>query len=146
MPNIIRIGDLPRAYSTEYLLVILAIEGRVAAQEDVHDDTAAPDVAFAVVGLPYDFGSDVIRRAYGLTQILVRIKLQRGAKIDDFNQGIRAGFVALQQNILRLDIAMDYVFGVAVADGDYYLIHYFGGVSLLEELSLHYHFEEFAAS
>jgi len=39
----------------------LALEGRLAAQEDEHDDTAAPDVAFLVVHAIEDFWGDVVR-------------------------------------------------------------------------------------
>lgn len=38
------------------------------------------------------------------------------------------------------------VLGVAVADGDDDLMHYFGSIPLLEVLALHDHFEQFATA
>ena len=41
-------------------LVVFAVEGRVAAEEDVEDHSAAPDVALLVVLSFEDLGRDVV--------------------------------------------------------------------------------------
>lgn len=49
--------------AVEDVLVVVAVERRIAAQQDVQDDSARPDVALFVVVLKQDFRRYVVGRA-----------------------------------------------------------------------------------
>ena len=49
-------ADIAEGNVVKNLLVVLPVERRVTAQQDVHDDATGPDIAFLIVFLLQDLG------------------------------------------------------------------------------------------
>lgn len=107
-------GVLAREHGLNYLLVSAAVEGRVAAKQDVEDDTAAPKIALLVVTFFQNFGRDVVRGAILLTHLFIRVKHARSAKVNNGDAWILALFV--KKKVLWFQIAMHDVARVAVVN------------------------------
>ena len=67
----------------DYLLISLAIERRVAAKQDVEDDTTAPEIALLIVTLLQNLWGNVVRSSILLNHFLTGNVLSRGAKVDN---------------------------------------------------------------
>ena len=52
-------ADIAEGNVVKDLLVVLPVEWRVPAQQDVHDDATGPDIAFLIVFLLQDLWRDV---------------------------------------------------------------------------------------
>ena len=81
-------GVLPQEDSLDNLLVSLAVEGRVATQENVQNDATAPQVALMIVALLEDLGRDIVRRSELLTHHLTAFERSCRAEVDDGHAGL----------------------------------------------------------
>ena len=118
------------------------VEGRIPAEEDVEDDSTTPNVALGVVGASEHLGRDVVGGADLELHLLGRVKDLGGSKVDDLESGV--GLTTFEEHVLRLEVAMDDVVGVAVEDGGQELSHNDSGVVLSERLLMCETVKEFA--
>jgi len=116
--NLIPLGLLESKLSSENifndLLVVLAVERRVAAEEDVENYSRAPDVALLIVLFLQNFRRDVIGRAELLSQPLSGFIVSCRSKIDYLY--FRVIFVFVKQQVFRLHVPVDYFVLVAVVE------------------------------
>ena len=77
----------------EDVSVVLATERWPTAEEDVEDDSAAPNIAFFVVLFAQDFGGDVVSGAVLLCQLLALVVDGAGAEVDYFDCRVCTFFV-----------------------------------------------------
>ncbi len=127
----------------EEIRVVLVVERRVAAKQDVADDADRPDVHRLAVGLlRQHLGRHVARRAARRSHD-ARIFHLGEAEVADHNLGVFV--LALIEQILWLEIAMDDTFAVHVGDGVENLANQVGSVFLRVRAFLHDAVEEFAA-
>lgn len=96
------------------LLISLAIEGRLTAEEDVKDDTNTPDVTLLRVGAFDDLRCEVVRLAKNTVHCVLFVNPTRSAKIDQLNDGI---VLVLKVDVLWLDVTMNDAVLVEVVDG-----------------------------
>mmetsp|Transcript_91352 Transcript_91352/g.200133 ORF Transcript_91352/g.200133 Transcript_91352/m.200133 type:complete len:297 (-) Transcript_91352:306-1196(-) len=109
-------------HSVEDIEISVAVEGRIAADQDVADDTTAPDVALLIVSLAgQDLGRDVVwSPSLGLHELSRRVGLCK-AEIDDLDLGFSGP--VLEEEILRFDIPVSVGLGVQVAHSSQNLLH-----------------------
>mmetsp|Transcript_37035 Transcript_37035/g.78548 ORF Transcript_37035/g.78548 Transcript_37035/m.78548 type:complete len:262 (+) Transcript_37035:376-1161(+) len=103
-------------HSVEDIEISVAVEGRIAADQDVADDTTAPDVALLIVSLAgQDLGRDVVwSPSLGLHELSRRVGLCK-AEIDDLDL---ASGVGLDQNIFGLQVGVNEPESVHILEGN----------------------------
>mmetsp|Transcript_10878 Transcript_10878/g.23640 ORF Transcript_10878/g.23640 Transcript_10878/m.23640 type:complete len:313 (+) Transcript_10878:369-1307(+) len=94
-----------------------SIEGRVARQEYVHHDTDGPNIGRLVVLAPQKFRRHVVCRSDrgGHGSLAPPIVSSRQTEVDELDGGILG--IRFEQDVLRLDVAMDDVVGVQIRHG-----------------------------
>mmetsp|Transcript_115788 Transcript_115788/g.248811 ORF Transcript_115788/g.248811 Transcript_115788/m.248811 type:complete len:330 (+) Transcript_115788:639-1628(+) len=103
-------------------LVRVAFEGRVAAEQNVHDDSTAPDVALLVVLPGEDLRSHVVRRASPALhgRVLLRVELLGEAEVDDLDG---CGVLLHHHDVLRLQILVHEFLAVHERERPQRLLH-----------------------
>ena len=99
-------------YGLNNFFIGLAIEWRVAAQQDVQDDTAAPKIALLVIALLENLRSDVVRRAVLLDHLLAWSVRSGSAEVDNSNACLIAR--PIEKKIFWFQVSMHYVTTVAI--------------------------------
>ena len=94
------------------LLISLAIEWRVAAKQDVQDDTTAPKIALLIVTLLQNLWGNIVRSSILLNHFLSGNVLSRSAKVDNCDACLIAWPV--EEQIFRLKISMHNISTVAI--------------------------------
>jgi len=110
------------------LFVCFSIKRRLSTQQDVQDYTTGPYIALLCIFTGKDLWRNVIWRAVSLMHFRRRIKRLRSSKIDDFYHG--ALRFRIKEQVLRLQIAMHDLHGVAVRHRWQHLLQDHGGISL----------------
>mmetsp|Transcript_24197 Transcript_24197/g.75283 ORF Transcript_24197/g.75283 Transcript_24197/m.75283 type:complete len:499 (+) Transcript_24197:86-1582(+) len=126
-----------RLHHLQDVAVTLPVEGRVAAKDNIGQDTAAPDVAFLVVAarVGEDLGGDVVGGAgLRLEQALSRCEGLRQAEVDHLDGCLPV--LVLHQEVLRLDVSVHEALPMHVVDGAEDLLHDPCGLDLPERLPL----------
>mmetsp|Transcript_53085 Transcript_53085/g.158203 ORF Transcript_53085/g.158203 Transcript_53085/m.158203 type:complete len:310 (+) Transcript_53085:675-1604(+) len=103
--------------------VRLAVEGRVTAEHDVHDDTATPEVAHVVVLAREHLRCHVVGCPRFGGEDLAALKLAGEAEVDDLELALIDVFLGGEEEVLGLQIAVADVKLVHVEDGPDYLLH-----------------------
>mmetsp|Transcript_75380 Transcript_75380/g.180032 ORF Transcript_75380/g.180032 Transcript_75380/m.180032 type:complete len:283 (+) Transcript_75380:808-1656(+) len=129
----------------QHLRVGVSEEGRVAAEENVHDHAAAPEIAQLVVVTGQDLGSHVVGRAGFGGQRLARGELAAQAEVNDLQEVLLDGILGHEQEVLRFQVAVAHVVLVHVVDGADDLLHEDGCLHLREVAGLDDAIEELAA-
>ena len=100
--------------SFDDFLVGLTIERRVAAEQDVKNDTTAPQVALLIVALLEDLRCDVVRRPILLDHLLTGSVGSGSAEVDNGNACLIPG--PIQEKVLRLQVPVHNIAAVAVVN------------------------------
>ena len=122
------LGERVRALTdqVEHLLVVVTVEGREAAQQDVEDDAERPHVDSVAVrrtrrllglvgGVPgQDLGRGVVGRAAQPSQRLLGRAVPSVAKVDQLDRGIVGAPV--EDEIVGLEVAMHDALLVKIGD------------------------------
>ena len=127
-------------------MVIVAVKGRVAAEQDVEHASSAPHVARDVIVACEHLRGDVVRRAGSSLHSMntATFHYLRQAEVNDFEVGIIR--LSLEQEILWLQITMYNVLCVAVVKRLQNLAEDLRSLVLFEELCLDDAIEQLAAS
>ncbi|GIX65410.1 ABC transporter ATP-binding protein, putative [Babesia caballi] len=136
-------GELARLHLLDDRRLVRAVEGREAAQQNVQDHADGPDVALVVVHALEHLGRNVVRRADLLLHLGVDVAVRREAKVNDPDVGVDG--LGLEQQVLRLEVAVHDVLPVHVVDAAQHLLDDFGRVLLREALAAHYLVEQLAS-
>mmetsp|Transcript_14620 Transcript_14620/g.34873 ORF Transcript_14620/g.34873 Transcript_14620/m.34873 type:complete len:309 (-) Transcript_14620:272-1198(-) len=112
---------LAQLHLGQHLGVRLAREGRVPAQQHVHDDPTRPHVRRLSVVTQQHLRSHVIRRAgFGASRLSV-FELAREAEVDDLQRAV--GLLAHEQKILGLQVSVHDAVRMAVGERREDLLH-----------------------
>ena len=113
-------ANIPEGNVVKDLLIVLPIEWRVPAQQDVQDDAAGPDIAFLIVFLLQDLGCYVEGCPHAGIHVFVRLKSAREPEVNHFDLiCVRFHY----EEVLWLEVTVDYFLGVTVCDGGKQLFH-----------------------
>ena len=112
----------------------LAIEWRVAAEQDVEDDTAAPKIALLVVALAEDLRRNVVGRPVLLGHLLARDEGSGRAEVDNSNACLISRPV--EKQVFRLQVAMHDILTMAVVYRGEDLLDHVRGILLAKYLLL----------
>lgn len=85
LPSAVLKGESTLTDLLHDLLIGLTIERRHTGEENKCDDTARPDIAFVVIILVKDLGSNVVRGAELLVEVTVRVVDERGTEVDNLD-------------------------------------------------------------
>mmetsp|Transcript_37113 Transcript_37113/g.114351 ORF Transcript_37113/g.114351 Transcript_37113/m.114351 type:complete len:216 (-) Transcript_37113:478-1125(-) len=146
LPVILREGVPAGAHAAEDLVLRAAHEGRVAAEQHVHDDAEAPEVRGLVVLAGEHLGGDVVGRARLRRQHLALLELAGEAEVDDLQDVALDGLCRQEDKVLRLQVSVGDVQPVHVAHSSEDLLHDHGRLALREAAGLEDAVEELAAS
>ncbi|EJK53451.1 hypothetical protein THAOC_27117, partial [Thalassiosira oceanica] len=131
LPVVARESVPPPGDGAVRVRVVLPVEGRVAGQEDVGDDTYGPQIAAPVVPLLQHLGGDVVRSPddgrHG--SLAATVVPPRESEVDELDGRAVLG---VEEDVLRLQVAVDYVPVVQVLDGLEDLEEYPGRLDLVE--------------
>lgn len=105
------------------------IEGRLTREQDVKDDTNAPNVTLFAVGARDDFWGDIVRRAEDTMHGMVVIDSTRGAKVDQLDDCV---VLVLKVDVLRLNVTVNDTVLVQVVDGGDELLDHIGCLHFVE--------------
>ena len=107
-------ADIAEGNVVKNLLVVLPVERRVTAQQDVHDDATGPDIAFLIVFLLQDLGCYVEGGPHPGIHVFIRLKSAREPEVYNFDLiGVRFNY----QEVLWLEVTVDYFLGMTICDG-----------------------------
>mmetsp|Transcript_65793 Transcript_65793/g.169343 ORF Transcript_65793/g.169343 Transcript_65793/m.169343 type:complete len:289 (-) Transcript_65793:152-1018(-) len=119
------------------LVLVGAGEGRAAAQHCVHDSAATPHVALPAVWALLHLRGSVLRRPdHGVHNGAVG-RAARGVKVDELQHVALDAALALEQEVLRLEVAMHDVLLVHVEDGTKDVLDQGCSLGLAEVAHLH---------
>mmetsp|Transcript_98942 Transcript_98942/g.121128 ORF Transcript_98942/g.121128 Transcript_98942/m.121128 type:complete len:466 (+) Transcript_98942:305-1702(+) len=124
--------EVAQTHLGQHLRVGVTEEGWVATQQDVHDHTAAPQVAQLVVVAGQHLRGHVVRSAGFGGQKLARRELARKAEVDDLQKVLLNGVLGHEEEILRFQITMAHLILVHVVDGTNDLLHQNGRLHFRE--------------
>ena len=95
-------------------LIWRSVEWRNTGQDNVGHHTKWPDVTFLSIAVFKDFRSNIIGSANSLFKVLSLLEGLGCSKINDLD--LVEGFVFFEENILRFEISVHNIVGVAVSD------------------------------
>mmetsp|Transcript_88878 Transcript_88878/g.251984 ORF Transcript_88878/g.251984 Transcript_88878/m.251984 type:complete len:349 (-) Transcript_88878:26-1072(-) len=126
-------GEVPQSHLGQHFRVSLTVKRWVPAKHDVHDDPAAPQVARVVVPAAEHLRSDVVGRAGLRCKLDVWRDHAGEAEVDDL-QDVRIDtlLLRLEEEVLRLQVAVADPVLVHVVDGTNHLLHDDRDLGLLE--------------
>ena len=119
--------------SSNDLLIGLTVEGRLSAEQDVKDDTDAPDIALFSVGTLDDFRSEIVGGTKDTVHGVLVVDAARGTEIDKFDDLV---MLVLEVDVLRLDITVHNAALMQIVDSAKKLTNH---VSSLDFTELHVH-------
>ena len=130
----------------EDLLVIVAVEGRVPAQQNVKHAARAPHVAADVVVAGEDLRGDIVRRASAGFHAMKATSFHNlgESEIDDLQ--VRVLRLRLEEEVLGFQVTMHNVQSVTIVERLQYLAEDYSGLVFLEELRLDDSIEKLATS
>mmetsp|Transcript_75975 Transcript_75975/g.246607 ORF Transcript_75975/g.246607 Transcript_75975/m.246607 type:complete len:246 (+) Transcript_75975:1010-1747(+) len=96
--------EAPLANLANHLAVGVGVERRVATKHDVGDHASGPNIYALVVAPEENLWRDVVRRTAFGAHRHAPLEFPGHAKVDEFQRG--AGFGALEQKVLRLDVSV----------------------------------------
>ena len=70
----------------ENLSMVFALKGWLPAQQDVHNDAAAPNITLFIIHPIEDFGGNIVRGAELMLHFRIWVENYRGPKIDDLDE------------------------------------------------------------
>jgi len=130
----------------ENLLVVIALERRVAAQEYEEDDTEGPDIAGLVVVALEHLGCNVVWGADNSVHSLDGLLLGETFGKTEINKfDFRLFRSVVHQEVLRFEISVDDSVTMQVLDSGEHFAHDVGGLVLAEPLRGHDAIEELTA-
>lgn len=127
----------------EDLLIGVAWERRLAAQEHLQTHAQRPDVALLGVSTTQDLRRDLVRRAHDVLVRFPRVNLVAETEVNNFDVGFKTP--ARQQKIFRLEVPVADVGLVAVVHSVEYLPHELLDYFFFEEASVYDEVEHFAS-
>mmetsp|Transcript_98965 Transcript_98965/g.308400 ORF Transcript_98965/g.308400 Transcript_98965/m.308400 type:complete len:374 (-) Transcript_98965:42-1163(-) len=139
-------GEVAQSHLGQHLGVRLPEEGRVAAEHDIHDDAAAPEVTELVVLPCKDLRRDVVGRARLCREHLARLVLAGQPEINDLEDVLLYSFLGHEEEILGLEVAVADLVLVHVVNRADDLLHQVGCLGLCEVASLDDSVEELATA
>mmetsp|Transcript_84081 Transcript_84081/g.224757 ORF Transcript_84081/g.224757 Transcript_84081/m.224757 type:complete len:272 (-) Transcript_84081:7-822(-) len=119
-------------HGLEDLLVGIAAEGGVAAEEDVHDDADGPEVRGSGVVLLDHLRRHVIRGAYPRLHGAVPLRRPRQPEIDELQRGLLHVLLVHKEEVLGLDVAVHDLPLVEVEQSGEDLLHHTSCLGLSE--------------
>ena len=137
VPEVALKGEVTISDPGNDLLIGLSVERRLSAEQDVEDDTDAPDIALFSVGALDDFRSEIVGGAKDTVHGVLVVDAARGAKVDKFDDLV---MLVLKVYVLRLDITMHNAALVQVVDCAKKLSNH---ISSLDFAKLHVHGDAF---
>mmetsp|Transcript_47244 Transcript_47244/g.110399 ORF Transcript_47244/g.110399 Transcript_47244/m.110399 type:complete len:308 (-) Transcript_47244:7-930(-) len=137
--------EVAQADLGQHLRVGVSEEGRVAAEENVHNHAAAPKIAQLVVVAGQDLGSHVVGCAGFGGQGLAGGELAAQAEVNDLQEVLLDRILGHEQEVLRLQVTVAHMVLVHVVDGTDDLLHQDGRLHLGEVAGLDDAIEELAA-
>mmetsp|Transcript_45222 Transcript_45222/g.121885 ORF Transcript_45222/g.121885 Transcript_45222/m.121885 type:complete len:325 (+) Transcript_45222:694-1668(+) len=115
--------DVADLHLGKKLPVVGALERGVAAQQDVHDDSGAPQVAGLVVLPGQHLGRHVVRRAGLGPQPLALLELAGEAEVDQLQHVLLDRVLREEYEILWLQVSVADAVPMHVEDGAEHLLH-----------------------
>mmetsp|Transcript_9306 Transcript_9306/g.26770 ORF Transcript_9306/g.26770 Transcript_9306/m.26770 type:complete len:314 (+) Transcript_9306:985-1926(+) len=108
--------------------VISAGEGRPPVEQDVREDAQRPEIALLVVLLAQHLRRHVVQRAASVRHRAVAREHRRETEVDKLDAGILR--VALEAEVLELQVAVAHTVPVAIGHGCRHLLHTSRGILL----------------
>mmetsp|Transcript_8889 Transcript_8889/g.22400 ORF Transcript_8889/g.22400 Transcript_8889/m.22400 type:complete len:241 (-) Transcript_8889:309-1031(-) len=137
---------VPQAHLRKDLGVGFSKERRVAAEQNVHDDSDAPQITELIVLSSKHLRCNIIWSTCLCRQHLISLELAREAKVNDLKQVFFNRFLCHEEEIFRFQVAVAHVVLMHVIDGADDLLHKHGGLHLSEMACLNDPVEQLASN
>lgn len=143
LPLFVICSILALLYIFDYLFIVSSVEWWIPAQQNVQYNSYTPQVTFFIIRIIEYLWRYIIWRSIFLLHLLTWIKNARGSEVN--YSYFRIILVSVQQQILWLQVPMNYVSLMTVIYCRQYLRYYLGCVSLTKVLLLGYLIKQLSA-